>query len=158
MSKCGDSPLEAGHMPSNAPGTEHPWKAGSDVSCWSSSLILLMGVWRREKWKSNLVFCPIVPRKMKFSDGHRLVGRRTVCLLQSGLWGAWPWRVLAFSGSARESSWCIGETHLPALEMLVPRACGILVCSARIWEELDLKDEESPAGRCHNLGKRPWKN
>lgn len=83
-----------------------------------------------------------MPRKM-FSDGHRLVGRRTVCLLQSGLWGAWPWRVLVFSGSTRESSWCMGETQLPALEMLVSRACGILVCSARIWEELDLKDEES---------------
>lgn len=37
----------------------------------------------------------------------------------------------------------MGETQLPALEMLVSRACGILVCSARIWEELDLKDEES---------------
>lgn len=36
------------------------------------------GVWRGEKWKSDLVFCPVVPRKMKFSDGHRLVGRRTV--------------------------------------------------------------------------------
>lgn len=35
-------------------------------------------VWRGEKWKPNLVFCPVVPRKMKFSDGHRLVGRRTV--------------------------------------------------------------------------------
>lgn len=43
MSKCGDSPLEAGHMPNNAPGTEHPWRAGSDVSWWSRSLILLMG-------------------------------------------------------------------------------------------------------------------
>lgn len=32
MSKCGDSPLEVGHMPNNAPGTEHPWKAGNDVS------------------------------------------------------------------------------------------------------------------------------
>lgn len=79
-----------------------------------------------------------------------------LCLLQSGLWGAWPWRVLVVSGSARESSWCMGETQLPALEMLVSRGDGILVCSERICEELDLKDEE--CGRCHNLGERPWKN
>lgn len=51
----------------------------------------------------------------------------------------------------------MGETELPALEMLVSRDCGIVVCSARIGEELDLKDEESPTRR-YNLGKRPWKN
>lgn len=49
----------------------------------------------------------------------------------------------------------MGETEVPALEMLVYRGCDVLVCSAIIWEELDLEDEESPAGRCHNLGKRP---
>lgn len=38
----------------------------------------------------------------------------------------------------------MGETEVPALEMLVSRSCGVLICSARNWEELDLKDEESP--------------
>lgn len=36
------------------------------------------GVWREEKWKSKLVFCPVVPRRMRLSDQHRLVGRKTV--------------------------------------------------------------------------------
>lgn len=49
----------------------------------------------------------------------------------------------------------MGESEVPALEMLVSGGCDVLVCSAIIWEELDLEDEESPTGRCHNLGKKP---
>lgn len=49
----------------------------------------------------------------------------------------------------------MGETELPALEMPVSKGCGILVCSARTWEELDLEDEESPLEGVTTLAKGP---